>query len=126
MSGFSDIQTESLLRNWSYYDLQNKIKYKASEVGISVVLVNPYCTSLRCNRCGCIDTENRDCKKNQEKFECVVCKHKENADINASKNIAMPNIADIIKEQTGEKKKSKKKIDKKIKVEEEDMQLKLI
>ena len=38
-------------------------------------------------------------KNNQPKFECKVCGHKENADINASKNIAIPYIDKII-EQT--------------------------
>lgn len=104
LSGFSEYQTESLLKNWSYYDLQNKIKYKAEEKGISVVLVNPQYTSKRCSRCGNIHSDNRNCKENQSKFECVVCGHNENADINASKNIAIPNIEQIIKDYIKENK----------------------
>jgi len=98
LSGFSEQQEESLLKNWSYYDLQQKVKYKAEEKGIKVHFINPQYTSQRCNRCGNIDKENRDCKNNQAKFECSVCSHKENADINASKNIAIPNIENIIKD----------------------------
>ena len=98
LSGFSDYQTESLLKNWSYYDLQNKLKYKAEEKGIDVILVNPKYTSKRCSRCGCIHEANRNCKENQGKFECQVCGHKENADINASKNISIPYIDKIISE----------------------------
>lgn len=98
LSGFSEHQSESLLKNWSYYDLQNKIKYKAEEKGINTIFINPKYTSKRCSKCGNIHEENRDCKNNQSKFECVICGHKENADINASKNIAIPYIDAIIKE----------------------------
>ena len=98
LSGFSEYQTESLLKNWSYYDLQTKIKYKANEKGIEVILINPKYTSKRCSVCGCIHEGNRNCKEEQAKFECKVCGHKENADINASKNISIPYIDTIIKE----------------------------
>lgn len=98
LSGFNEAQSESLLKNWSYYDLQQKIVYKANEVGIEVNFINPRYTSKRCNKCGCIHTENRDCKKDQSKFECITCGHTDNADINASKNIALPNIEQLIKE----------------------------
>ncbi|MDM0581916.1 transposase [Clostridium perfringens] len=98
LSGFSEHQSESLLKNWSYYDLQNKIKYKAEEKGINTIFINPQYTSKRCSKCGNIHEENRDCKNNQAKFECIICGHKENADINASKNIAIPYIDKIIKE----------------------------
>ncbi|MDP4143126.1 MAG: transposase [Bacillota bacterium] len=104
LSGFTEQQSESLLRNWSYYDLQNKVKYKAEEKGIIVNLINPYMTSKRCSQCGCINENNRDCKNNQEKFKCVVCRYEENADINAAKNIGLPNIEEIIKESLKVKK----------------------
>ncbi|MDU7067144.1 MAG: transposase [Clostridium perfringens] len=98
LSGFSEHQSESLLKNWSYYDLQNKIKYKAEEKGINTIFINPQYTSKRCSNCGNIHKDNRDCKNNQAKFECIICGYKENADINASKNIAIPYIDEIIKE----------------------------
>ncbi|NFO89037.1 IS200/IS605 family element transposase accessory protein TnpB [Clostridium botulinum] len=96
LSGFSEHQTESLLGNWSYYDLQNKIAYKAEELGINIIFIDPKYTSQRCNKCGNINSKNRNCKENQEKFECIRCGYKENADINASMNIAIPNIENII------------------------------
>ena len=89
---------EKMLKDWSYYDLQQKITYKAQQNGIKVKKVNPKYTSKRCSVCGCIHEDNRDCKNNQAKFECQVCGHKENADINASKNIAIPDIDKIIKD----------------------------
>lgn len=102
LSGFSDYQSESLLKNWSYYDLQQKVEYKANEKGIKVILINPRYTSKRCSKCGNIHSENRDISKSQSKFECIVCGYKENADINASKNIAIPYIDKIIDEYTKE------------------------
>ena len=96
LSGFSEQQQESLLKNWSYYDLQQKIKYKAEENGIRVYFINPKYTSQRCSKCGNIDKENR---KTQESFSCTVCNYKDNADVNASKNIAIPDIEKIIEEQ---------------------------
>ena len=96
LSGFSESQSESLLKNWSYYDLQNKITYKANENGIEVIKINPKFTSKRCSICGNIHIENRDCKKDQANFTCKICGHHENADINASKNISIPYIDKII------------------------------
>lgn len=105
LSGFSEAQSESLLKNWSYHDLQTKIEYKAEEIGIKVIFINPQYTSKRCSECGNIHKENRDGKKNQAKFKCIVCGHEEDADINASKNIAIPHIDTIIKEYIKESKK---------------------
>src|SRR5699024_4341098 len=84
------------LKSWSYYDLQTKITYKAKENGIKVVKVSPKYTSQRCHKCGVIDAENRTA---QERFECVTCGHKDNADFNAAKNIAMDGIENIIQVQ---------------------------
>jgi len=99
LSGFSEQQSETFLKNWSYFDLQNKTKYKCEEKGIKFILIDPKYTSKRCSHCGCIDDENRDCKGNQAKFKCVTCGHEENADINAAKNISIPMIDSIIVEQ---------------------------
>jgi len=99
LSGFSEQQSETFLKNWSYFDLQNKTKYKCEEKGIKFILIDPKYTSKRCSHCGCIDDANRDCKGNQAKFKCVTCGHEENADINAAKNISIPMIDSIIVEQ---------------------------
>ena len=99
LSGFSEQQSETFLKNWSYFDLQNKTKYKCEEKGIKFILIDPKYTSKRCSHCGCIDDANRDCKGNQAKFKCITCGHEENADINAAKNISIPMIDSIIVEQ---------------------------
>lgn len=106
LSGFTGKAKESFLKQWSYYDLQQKIINKAKEKGIEVIMIDPKYTSKRCSKCGNIHVNNRNCKENQAKFECTnpECKHSENADINASKNIAIPDIDIIIKEYLRENK----------------------
>lgn len=75
----------TILRNWSYYELQQMIEYKADRLGIKVRYVNPAYTSQTCSRCGNIDKENR---QTQETFVCTKCGFKLNADHNAAINIA--------------------------------------
>lgn len=82
----SNINTnEFLLRNWSYYELQTMIQYKAKKNNIVVNVINPRYTSQRCSNCGHIHKDNR---KTQETFECTSCGHKDFADYNAAKNIS--------------------------------------
>lgn len=99
LEGVTSKAKEAFLKNWSYYDLQSKIEYKAEEVSIKVLKVKPEYTSKRCSECGCIDNANRDITKSQSKFECIECGYSENADINAAKNIAIPGIDTIIKDK---------------------------
>lgn len=94
LSGISD--TDTFLKDWTFYDLQQKIKYKAEEKGIEVLVIKPNFTSQRCSKCGCISRENRT---SQEKFKCIVCSYEVNADINAARNIATKDIQKIIEEQ---------------------------
>ena len=85
------------LKDWTYFDLRQKIKYKAEEHGIELVLVNPRYTSQRCSQCGHIDRNNRPKEeKGQAFFQCVHCGYKANADYNASVNLATKNIDKII------------------------------
>ncbi len=74
-----------LLGNWSFYQLRAYITYKAKQVGIDVVEVNPRNTSRTCSACGFCDKANR---KSQSHFECLSCGFPANADYNASCNIA--------------------------------------
>jgi len=110
MEDLTNISSDSaFLKTWSYYDLQQKIKYKAEAESIEVVSINPKYTSQRCNRCGNINKENRNVKENgQDKFKCMTCNHEENADLNAARNIAMKDIGEIIKEQIKLQKKQLK------------------
>ena len=75
----------TILRNWSYYQLQSYIEYKAEREGIKVRYVDPSYTSQTCSRCGNIDKENR---QTQEEFKCTKCGFELNADHNAAINIS--------------------------------------
>lgn len=83
LNGFD--KKSKILRNWSYYQLQNDIKYKARLNGIEVRFINPYLTSQTCSKCGNFEEEQRDGRQ----FECKKCGYVENADFNAARNIAM-------------------------------------
>jgi putative transposase len=71
--------------SWSFYDLRQKIEYKATRQGIPVVLVDPRNTSRTCQICGCVDKSNR---KSQAHFLCTSCGFSANADVNAACIIA--------------------------------------
>lgn len=84
---------KKVLRNWSYYELQTMITYKANKYGIIVRKVNPCFTSQVCSECGNYDKGQRI---SQEKFICQneSCRFHNpkrgyiNADFNAARNIA--------------------------------------
>jgi len=90
---------EPFMKNWSYYDLQLKIEYKAKEYGIKVVYINPAYTSCRCSRCGAIHKESLD--RIKRKFECIEdgCNFKTFQDYNASQNIAARDIDKVIEKE---------------------------
>lgn len=95
LSGITE-DANRFLKNWTYFDLQSKIEYKAKAEGIAVVKVKPDYTSQRCSECGYIDRDNR---KTQSEFKCLECGFEENADYNAAKNISTMNIENLIQEQ---------------------------
>lgn len=74
-----------LLGNWSFHRLREYITYKAKQVGISIVGVDPRNTSRTCSSCLFCDKANR---KSQSHFECLSCGFQLNADENAARNIA--------------------------------------
>ncbi len=84
------------LKNWSYFDLQSKIEYKAKEAGIQVVKISPNYTSQRCSKCGYIASDNR---LSQQNFKCLKCQYEANADYNASQNISIKGIDKIIEKE---------------------------
>lgn len=102
-------EDKKFLKNWPYYDLQQKIISKASELGIEVRKVDPAYTTLRCCKCGTIDEDNCTGATRYAVFECVSCGYKTDADYNAAKNLSNVDIARIIKETMGDKKTSNKK-----------------
>lgn len=95
LSGISN-KSDRFLKDWTYYDLQQKIEYKAKEKGIEVKYISPKYTSLRCSKCGYISKDNRT---NRDEFYCIKCGYKEHADYNASQNISIEDIDKIIEKK---------------------------
>jgi IS605 OrfB family transposase len=71
--------------SWSFFQLREFIEYKAKLAGITVFVIDPRYTSQQCRKCGNISKKNR---KSQSIFRCNGCGFTDNADINASFNIA--------------------------------------
>jgi putative transposase len=72
------------ISNWSFFQLQNFIEYKAIRKGIIVDRVKPEYTSQLCHRCGNIGFRIHG------GFSCNCGLHDYSADLNASKNLAHP------------------------------------
>ena len=94
LSGIASGKQSKYLKNWTYYDLQQKIRYKAEAVGISVTIIDPHYTSRRCSCCGYIHENNRP---ERSEFICQECGYEAHADYNAARNIAVKDIEMIIK-----------------------------
>ena len=71
--------------NWSFFQLQNFIKYKAEMRGVEVVRVKPNYTSQICHKCGNLGSRLSGC------FACSHCGLSSySADLNAARNLASP------------------------------------
>ena len=78
----------SLLNNWSYFQLEQFIIYKAAAKGVNVEYIDARYTSQRCSKCGFISRDNRK----QHSFCCKECGFRLNADLNASRNICSKHL----------------------------------
>lgn len=59
------------------------LQSKAEEAATVIAKVDPRNTSRTCHECGAIDARSR---RTQSEFICVVCGHRDHADVNAAKN----------------------------------------
>jgi transposase len=75
-----------LISNWSFYQLQRFIQYKAERKGIEIVKVSPRYTSQICSKCGNLGSRSKGF------FSCSHCGYSLNADLNASLNLASPKL----------------------------------
>jgi len=82
VKGKSALNRSILDQSWGEFFRQ--LEYKLEWLGGKFIKVNPKYTSQRCSECAHVAKENR---KSQAYFECVGCGYKENADVNAAKNI---------------------------------------
>jgi putative transposase len=80
----------TLLSNWSWYQLETFLTYKAKLAGKKVEYVDARYTSQKCSVCTYVSRSNR---KTQAHFCCKKCGNQLNADLNASRNIRNNYIA---------------------------------
>ena len=74
----------SSIGKWNQRYWIGRLEQNCERNRVSFRSVSPYNTSITCSTCGNVDRANR---RSQEVFECSVCAHTENADVNAAKNI---------------------------------------
>ena len=74
-----------MINNWSFYQLEQFLIYKAQAKGINVIYIDARYTSQRCCSCGYICRSNRK----GHHFECKNCGFQLNADLNGSRNIVI-------------------------------------
>ena len=118
MQGYGDNpKNRLLLRNWSYFELEEMIIRKAKKFGMEVRKVNPYNTSQICSFCGC---EEDGQLTSRERF---VCKNPNcishsfstsyiESDFNAARNIAKSKQFSKGKKSFDENKKQHEQTDK--------------
>ena len=81
------------LNNWSFYEFQRQVEWKARWEGIPVRYVNPRRTSMLCPRCEGLlqeDTQNR------RKLWCNNCSRLMDRDVVASMNVAYKGLTRFI------------------------------
>jgi putative transposase len=71
------------LSNWSFWQLEHLLRYKAEAKGKQIVEVDARYTSQKCSNCGEIEKKNR----NGSHYVCDRCGYREHADVNAARNI---------------------------------------
>ena len=71
--------------SWAFFDLGEKLKYKAAKVGSQVIEVDPAYTSQTCPKCGFAHKGNRD--KKLHIFQCECCGYQSNDDRIAAMNL---------------------------------------
>jgi IS605 OrfB family transposase len=71
------------LSNWSFWQLEQLLVYKAEAIGKKIVKVDARYTSQKCSNCSQIEKKNRK----RSRYECDRCGYREHADVNAANNI---------------------------------------
>lgn len=67
-----------------WYEFRRQLEYKTIWNGGKLIIIPPAYTSQKCSSCQYTQKENR---KTQSDFCCINCNFKDNADLNAAKNI---------------------------------------
>jgi IS605 OrfB family transposase len=77
------------LNTWSFYELEQFLRYKAEALGKQVLFVDARYTSQKCSVCGHTYKGNRE----GHLFRCRKCGFQLHADLNAARNIAQAGIS---------------------------------
>jgi len=83
--------------SWSYYDLEQKLIYKALEHNQKVIKVDPRYTSQTCPKCGHIESNNRN--KSKHLFCCKNCGYTSNDDRIGAMNLYRKGIEYLVESQ---------------------------
>ncbi len=81
-------------QQWMFGRVQEYVEYRAVELGITVVYVNPKNTSEGCSHTECQAV--RDSNRQGKQLECVRCGRSWNADSNAARKIGLRYIFDSL------------------------------
>jgi IS605 OrfB family transposase len=79
------------LSNWTFYQLEQFLTYKAASLGKQVVFVDARYTSQKCSSCG----ETHKDSRNKSQYHCASCGYFDHADHNAAINIRSNYIASL-------------------------------
>ena len=91
------VKDRYVMVSWSYYDLEQKLIYKAQRAGQKVIKVDARYTSQTCPKCGHVEKNNRD-KKNHI-FCCCNCGYKSNDDRIGAMNLYHKGIEYLVESQ---------------------------
>ncbi len=80
--------------SWAFYDLEQKLKYKADRYGSKVINVNPAYTSQTCPKCGHTSKNNRN--KKLHLFTCKNCGYSSNDDRIGAMNLYRMGIEHLV------------------------------
>ena len=72
------VKNRYVMVSWSYYDLEQKLTYKALKNHQAVIKVDPKYTSQTCPKCGHTEKANRN--KHKHVFCCKNCGYTSNDD----------------------------------------------
>ena len=83
--------------SWAYYDLEQKIMYKAVRCGSALLKVDPAYTSQTCPICGHVDRASR--KHETHTFKCTACGYTTNDDRIGAMNLQRMGTEYLLKAQ---------------------------
>ena len=87
------VKDHYVMVSWPYYDLEQKLKYKAMEHGQKVITVDPKYTSQTCPKCGHVEAANRD--KQKHIFCCRNCGYTSNDDRIGAMNLCRKELSTL-------------------------------